>query len=54
MEVSPVDKAIEEQSDLLLNVAIFGTEMMDLEDLAIDEPRQNTIWVAGVGRDVLV
>ena len=52
--VSPVNKAIEEQSDLLLNVAILGTETMDLEDSAVDEPRQNTRWVAGVGRDVLV
>ena len=54
MEVSPVNKAIEEQSDLLFNVAIIETETMDSEDLAIDKPRQNTRWVAGAGRDVLV
>ena len=49
-----VNKVIEEQLDLPLNGAILGTETINLEDLAVDKPRQNTRWVAGVGRDVLV
>ena len=49
-----VNKAFEEQPDLLLNVAILGTETMDLEYLAVHKPRQNTRWVAGVGRYVLI
>ena len=49
-----VNKAFEKQLDFLLNVAILGTEPMDLKDLAVEKPRQYTRWMTQVGRNVLI